>query len=52
MDNPCDKKTCINWKEGKCSLADPEQVGDSCLDFEDSTDFFRLKADAIKGTLG
>jgi len=52
MDNPCDKINCINWKDGKCSLTNPEQVGDSCLDFEDATEFFRLKADAIKGTLG
>jgi len=52
MNNPCDKKTCIHWRDGKCGLADPEKFGDSCLDFEDSADFFRLKADAIKGTLG
>jgi hypothetical protein len=48
----CDKKSCINYKEGFCSLADPEKVGDACLDFEDTADFLRLKADAIKGTLG
>jgi hypothetical protein len=47
----CDKKSCINWKEGHCSLTDPEKAGYACLDFEDATDFVRLKADAIKGTL-
>jgi hypothetical protein len=48
----CDKKSCINYKEGHCSLSNPEKVGDSCLDFEDVMDFFRLKADAVRGTLG
>ncbi|MGD6807509.1 MAG: hypothetical protein ACQCN4_11190 [Candidatus Bathyarchaeia archaeon] len=48
----CDKKTCINNKDGRCSLSNPEKAGDSCLDFEDAMDFLRLKADAIKGTLG
>ena len=47
----CDKKTCINYKEGQCSLTNPEKVGNDCLDFEDAMDFLRLKADAIKGTL-
>ena len=49
---PCDKKSCINWQEGYCSLNNPEKVNGDCLDFEDAMDFFRLKADAIKGTLG
>jgi hypothetical protein len=48
----CDKKNCINWKEDHCSLTNPEKVGNECLDFEDAMDFLRLKADAIKGTLG
>jgi len=48
----CERKNCINWKEGRCSLKDPEKSGDSCLDFEDAMDALRLKADAIKGTLG
>lgn len=52
MDHPfCARKSCINWKEGRCSLSNPEKVNDHCLDFEDATDFLRLKADAIKGTL-
>jgi hypothetical protein len=40
----CDKKNCINNKEGYCALANPEKVGDSCLEYEDAMDFFRLKA--------
>ena len=48
----CDKKTCINYKDGYCSLKDPEKVGDDCLEYEDTLDFLRLKADAIRGTLG
>ncbi len=48
----CDKKTCINYKEGRCSLSNPEKVSDSCLNFEDEMDSLRLRADAIKGTLG
>lgn len=47
----CDKKTCIHYKDGRCSLSNPEKVGESCLEFEDTMDFLRLKADALKGTL-
>ena len=53
MDFPfCERKSCINWKEGRCSLKAPEKNGDSCLNFEDEMDSLRLKADAVKGTLG
>ena len=45
------QKTCINYKEGRCSLTSPEKVDNACLDFEDTADFLRLKADAVKGTL-
>jgi hypothetical protein len=48
----CSKTSCINNKDGACSLTSPEKAGDSCLDFEDTMDFLRLKADAVKGTLG
>jgi hypothetical protein len=47
----CDKKTCIHYKDEHCTLNNPEKVGESCLDFEDTMDFLRLKADAVKGTL-
>ena len=33
-------------------MTNPEKVGESCLDFEDAMEFLRLKADAIRGTLG
>ena len=49
---PCDHKNCINNKEGRCPLTNPEKVCESCLDFEDVMEFLRLKADAIRGTLG
>jgi len=53
LDYPfCERKNCINWKEGLCSLKRPEKSGEACLDFEDAMDFLRLKADAIRGTLG
>ena len=48
----CGKRTCMNYKDGICSLVNPEKAGEECLDFEDTLDFLRLKADAIKGTLG
>jgi hypothetical protein len=48
----CSRRACINNKNGTCSLVDPEKAGEDCLDFEDVMDFLRLKADAIKGTLG
>jgi hypothetical protein len=52
MDYPlCERTNCINWKKGRCALKDQEKDGDSCLDYEDSMDALRLKADAIKGTL-
>jgi hypothetical protein len=48
----CARKNCINWKNGTCTLSNPERAGEECLDFEDAMDFLRLKADAIRGTLG
>jgi hypothetical protein len=52
MDFPvCEKRSCINWKEGHCNLKNPEKNGKACLDFEDTMDYLRLKADAIKGSL-
>ena len=48
----CERNSCINWKNGYCSLTKPEKVNEECLDFEDAMDFLRLKADAIRGTLG
>jgi hypothetical protein len=53
LDYPlCERKSCINWKDGHCSLKDPEKNAASCLNFEDAMDFLRLKADALKGALG
>ncbi len=52
MDHPqCDRSNCINWKDGHCTLKDPEKDETYCLNFEDSMDYLRLKADAIRGTL-
>jgi len=52
MDYPlCNRKNCINWKKGRCSLKDPEKEEDSCLYYENALDSLRLKADATKGTL-
>ncbi len=52
MDYPkCDRSKCINWKEGHCTIKNPEKEETSCLNFEDSMDYLRLKADAIRGTL-
>jgi hypothetical protein len=48
----CERTSCVNWKNGRCALKNPEKNGDSCLDYEDVMDALRLKADAIKGTLG
>jgi len=48
---PCENKTCIQWKNSHCSMREPEKCDNSCLDFEDALDFFRLKADALKGSL-
>jgi hypothetical protein len=48
----CERTNCLNWKEGRCALKNPEKSGNSCLDYEDAMDFVRLKADAIRGTLG
>lgn len=53
MDYPvCDRKNCINWKDGHCSVKDPEKTDVACLDFDDAMDFLRLRADAVKGSLG
>ena len=48
----CERTNRANWKEGRCALKNPEKSGNSCLDYEDAMDFVRLKADAIRGTLG
>lgn len=53
MDYPlCERGSCINFKNGRCRLKEPEKNGDSCLDYEDAMDALRLRADAIRGTLG
>jgi hypothetical protein len=53
MDYPsCESADCVNWEKGHCSLKDPEKNGDFCLEFEDAMYALRLKADAIKGSLG
>jgi len=49
---PCERKNCINWKKGRCALKDLEKNGDACLNYEDAMDALRLKADALKGSLG
>jgi hypothetical protein len=52
MDFPvCERKDCINWREGHCGLKKPEKNISACLDFQDAMEFMRLKADAIRGTL-
>ena len=48
----CGYKNCINWKDGHCTLKDPEKIGDFCLYYEDALDALRLKTDAISSTLG
>jgi hypothetical protein len=53
VDHPiCERANCINWNNGYCTLKDPEKNQDACLDYEDSMDCLRLRADAVKGTLG
>lgn len=47
----CEQKNCINWKDGYCTIKEPEKDQNNCLEFEDAMDFLRLKADAVKGTL-
>jgi hypothetical protein len=48
----CERTNCINWNNGHCTLKDPERTQDACLDYEDAMDCLRLRADAVKGTLG
>jgi len=53
MDYPtCERKTCIHWKDGRCTLKNPEKYDDTCLHYEDTMDALRLKADPLKGSLG
>ncbi len=53
MEHPsCDRSNCINWKNGRCNLKNPEKEGEACLDFEDAMEFLRLRADPIRGSLG
>lgn len=48
----CDRQNCLNWKNERCVLKDPENEKGTCLNYEDVMDFLRLKANAIKGSLG
>ena len=47
----CNRTNCINWKNGRCALKDPEKEEEYCLHYEDALDFLRLRTDALKGTL-
>jgi len=52
MDYPfCEKTNCINFKEGRCTLKNPEKNEKFCLHYEDKMDSLRLKVDVFKGTL-
>jgi hypothetical protein len=48
----CNKRNCINYQDGYCSIVKLEKVGNDCLDFEDAMDSLRLRVDVIRGTLG
>jgi len=52
MDYPfCEKTNCVNHKEGRCILKNPEKSNESCLHFEDIMDSSRLRVNTFKGTL-
>jgi len=52
MDYPfCEKTNCVNFKEGRCTLKNPEKSEKHCLHYEDTMDSLRLKANTFKGTL-
>jgi hypothetical protein len=38
----CTRESCINYKEGYCSLRNPERNIDYCLYYEDALDSLRL----------
>lgn len=49
--SPCEKKNCVNFKNGFCTQKNPEKYGNSCLDYEDLAKTFRSKIRFKKGTL-
>jgi len=52
MDYPfCEKKDCVNYKNGRCILRNPEKGKECCLHYEDIMDSLRLKVDTSKGTI-
>lgn len=47
----CEKKKCVNHKNGFCTQKNPEKYDESCLDYEDLAKSFRSKIRFKKGTL-
>ena len=47
----CEKKVCVNYKHGFCSLKDLKKYNDACLDYEDVADALRLRIVFKKGSL-
>ena len=47
----CEKTNCVNYKNERCILKNPEKYDATCLHYEDMADSLRLKADVFKGTL-
>ena len=50
LDHPFyEKKNCVNYMKGRCTLKNPEKDDGSCLHYEDVMDSLRLKTDVSKG---
>lgn len=47
----CNRESCVNNKDGYCTLKNPEREGDRCLHYEDIMKASRLKVSVFKGTL-
>ena len=48
----CDRKSCLNNREGYCTIKNPERDGDFCLHYEETLESLHLKANVLKGALG
>ena len=47
----CNRDSCVHYREGYCTLKNPERNGDNCLYYEDTLSSLRLKVDSFKGSL-
>lgn len=44
----CSRESCVSYRDGYCSLKNPERDGDNCLHYEDTLNSLRLKIETLR----